>query len=192
MIVVVFDSDESAELVGWIKETCAAALAQGLLVLATGALPGGHWHCSIAKNTAHKVAMETYLVEFEHDADAAGGGAQQHASPLDTLFLLNLDGDNLLGTMYTKCLNTLLRSVAASDSVGAKGGCQGSTGRVGMWATHFVRIGGYDQSYLPSGFQDVCLHQRVKHLGGSCRTITGKDVGLSIPNDLINEKTWAG
>ena len=133
MIVVVFESDESAELVRWIKKTCAAALAQGLLVLATGALPGGHWHCSIAKSTAHKVAMETYLVEFiKADADAAGGGAQQHASPLDTLFLLNLDGDNLLGTMYTNCLNALLGSVPAGDSLGAKRGCQGSTGRVGV------------------------------------------------------------
>ena len=61
-----------------------------------------------------------------------------------------------------------------------------------MRATHFVRIGGYDQSYLPSGFQDVCIHQRVRHLGGSCRTITGKDVGLSIPNDLGNETRALG
>ena len=106
--------------------------------------------------------------------------------------MMNLDGDNLLGPRYVKALCSLLPSVNADDSVGARRGAQGTTGRVGMWATHFIRMGGYDESYLPTGYQDVCLHQRVRYLGGSCRTIQGEDLGLSIPNDLGNERVSLG
>ena len=106
--------------------------------------------------------------------------------------MMSLDGDNLLGPRYVNALCKLLPSVNANDSVGAKRGDLGTTGRVGMWATHFIRVGGYDESYLPSGYQDVCLHQRVRHLGGSCRTIQGEDLGLSVPNDLGNERVSLG
>ena len=204
LCLVVFDSDEAPELMGWIRQHCAAALEVDLLVVATSALPNGHWHASIAKNVAHKVAMETYLAESKTtpDADqAAGCSAPQrpawanvvHAGlALDALFMMNLDGDNLLGPHYVNALRSLLPFVNAIDSVGARRGAVGTTGRVGMWATHFIRMGGYDESYLPSGYQDVCLHQRVRHLRGSCRTIQGEDLGLSVPNDLGNERVSLG
>ena len=204
LCLVVFDSDEAPELMGWIRQHCAAALEVDLLVVATSALPNGHWHASIAKNVAHKVAMETYLAESKTTADAdqaAGCSAPQRPAranfvhtglALDALFIMNLDGDNLLGPRYVDALCSLLPSVNADDSVGARRGAQGTTGRVGMWATHFIRMGGYDESYLPSGYQDVCLHQRVRHLGGSCRTILGEDLGLSVPNDLGNERVSLG
>ena len=193
---MVFDSDEAPELMGWIRQHCAAALEEGLLVVAQSALPKGHWHASIAKNAAHKVAMETYLAESKKAAEAdqaAGCNAPQRLEQsLDALFLMNLDGDNLLGPRYVNALCSLLPSVNADDSVGARRGAQGATGRVGMWATHFIRVGGYDESYLPSGYQDVCLHQRVRYLGGSCRVIHGVNLGLSVPNDLGNERVSLG
>ena len=49
LCLVVFDSDEASELMGWIRQHCAAALEVGLLVVATSELPNGHWHASIAK-----------------------------------------------------------------------------------------------------------------------------------------------
>ena len=66
LCLVVFDSDDVPALMGWIRQHCAAALEVGLLVVATSALPNGHWHASIAKNVAHKVAMETYLAESKN------------------------------------------------------------------------------------------------------------------------------
>ncbi len=192
--LVVFDSHESAELVAWIRRTCAPALAEGLLVLRTAALPGNAWHASVAKNTAHRLAIEKSITAAEAKAAVAGGSAPQPPAiaALDKVFLLNLDGDNLMGASYVLRLCQLLPTVAVCDSVGARNGAQGVTGRIGLWATQFLRMGGYDEAYLPMGFQDVCLHKRVRYLGGSCRVVKDDDLGRSVPNDLENTKVALG
>ena len=108
--------------------------------------------------------METLL-------QAAGGSAPQPTasgsgpvhSSLDGCFLLNLDGDNYLGADYLRKLSEIIRYCRPWDSVGARGGFQGTTGRVGVWAHAFLKLGGYDESYYPSGYHDVCIHQRIRH-----------------------------
>ena len=60
IVVVAFESDESEELMKWLQDVCEPALSEGLLVLAKARLPDG-WHASIAKNTAHRLALETLL-----------------------------------------------------------------------------------------------------------------------------------
>ena len=86
--------------------------------------------------------METLL-------QAAGGsapqptasGSGQGQSSLDGCFLLNLDGDNYLGADYLCKLSEILPNCGAWDSAGARGGWQGTTGRVGVWATAFLKLG---------------------------------------------------
>ena len=69
IVVVVFESEDSEELMKWLHDVCEPTLGEGLLVLAKARLPDG-WHASIAKNTAHRLAVETLL-------QAAGGSAPQ-------------------------------------------------------------------------------------------------------------------
>ena len=101
MVVVVFENDESDELVAWIQEVCAVALEAGVLTLATARLPNNAWHASVAKNTVHRCEVEIILTEAK--VEAAGGSAPQaHAHDvLDGHFLVNLDGDNyrILGSI---------------------------------------------------------------------------------------------
>ena len=75
MVVVVFESDESDDLVAWIQEVCAVALEAGALTLATARLPNNAWHASIAKNTVHRCAIEMILKEAK--LGAASGSALQ-------------------------------------------------------------------------------------------------------------------
>ena len=140
--VVVFEIDESDEFMKWLQDVCEPALSEGLLVLAKARLPDG-WHASIAKNTAHRLAIETLL-------QAAGGsapqptasGSGQARSSLGGCFLLNLDGDNYLGADYLCKLSEIIRSCGPWDSVGARNGVQGTTGRVDVWAHVFLNLGG--------------------------------------------------
>ena len=122
------------------------------------------------------------LLREASDAAPAQGiasGSADVRSALDGCFLLNLDGDNFLGVDYLPKLSETIACCAVRDSVGAKKGFQGTTGRVGLWAPVFLKLGGYDESYLPMGYQDVCIHQRIRHVGGSCRTVKGAVLGLS-------------
>ena len=42
------------------------------------------------------------------------------------------------------------------------------------------------------GHQDLCIHQRIRHLGGSCRTVKGDALGRAVPNDLNDEREPLG
>ena len=93
IFVVVFESDESEELMKWLQDVCEPALSEGLLVLAKARLPDG-WHASIAKNTAHRLAVETLL-------QAAGGSAPQPTASGSGPVHSSLDGCFLLGLAWS-------------------------------------------------------------------------------------------
>ena len=100
MVVVVFESDESDDLVAWIQDVCAVALKAGALTLATARLPNNAWHAIIAKNTVHQCASEMILKEAKAEAARNGAPHPRVHDVLDGHFLVNLDGDNFLGSSY--------------------------------------------------------------------------------------------
>ena len=180
--LVVFESEETDADIQWLWRYARPALECGLLIVAVTDLPGG-WHACLAKNTSHKLAI------------------QQHRRPLDldggatwlSLMLFNLDCDNILGPSFMDSLQTLLPVVPAHGCIHAVGRDPGTTGRVGLFATTFLRVGGYDESAMPMGYQDVDLLRRCQWLSTTkpCH-MQPADVGLSVPNHLTDKKAARG
>ena len=177
--LVLFRSEESDADIQWVWQYARPAIQCGPLLVAHTDLPQG-WHASVAKNTSHKLAIE------EH--------RRKQGSPADApQFLINLDCDNITGPSFMDGLKTLLPTVPVQGCIHAVGKDPGTTGRVGLWATQFIRIGGYDEDMLPMGYQDVDLLRRCNRL---CSTkpcyMKGADVGLSVPNHLTDKKAARG
>lgn len=99
------------------------------------------WHASIAKNISHSYGTGKILVNLDCD---------------------NFTGKN--GGMYVikKFLqygDKLLFHQFGGD------GLDGSFGRIAMTREHFYKVGGYDESLLPMGYQDQDLINRLKAHG---------------------------
>jgi len=137
-VLVDFDSNDG--LCEWIVENFRSELSSGYLkYYYTNKL--SLWHASIAKNTAHFCAIGDILV--------------------------NLDCDNFTGTwggIYI--LNAFARNSdhcivhQFSGNIG-----DGSYGRIAMKRRYFDRIGGYDESFEPMGYQDHDLIERLLKIG---------------------------
>ena len=176
--VVLFKSSESDSDLEWLQQHAAPALASGLLVVAISDMPNDCWQCSLAKNTAHKFAV------LDHRG-SAGGSAPQ--------FLINLDCDNILGPRFMESMGDILSDMPVQGCLHAVGKDPGTTGRCGMWATNFIRIGGYDEDTLPTGYEDVDLIRRCQWVSQRKPTYMRKDVcGASIPNHLTDKRQALG
>ena len=158
VVVVLFRSAESDDLREWLQEHCAVALTERLLFIAEARLPGGYWHASIAKNTAHKAAIEL----FPEMSTIGDSGLAHYADD----FLVNLDGDNIITPTYLECLMREVKMLGLRDVLGAQGGHPGTTGRVCLFADTSIRMGGYDEQFLPMGYQDIDIQIRCSHMGG--------------------------
>ena len=132
----------------WIKSEFREELSSGYLkYYYTEELP--HWHASIAKNTAHLLAQNDILV--------------------------NLDCDNYTGYKggwFVICqflrygMNIVLHQ-------GSGISFDGSYGRISLWRNNFIAVGGYNESFEPSGYQDVDLMYRL--IGNGCQYLVIKD-----------------
>ena len=113
----------------WIYHNFRHYLRSGYLrYIRTDQLP--NWHASIAKNTSHRLSRGEILV--------------------------NLDGDNYTGwrgaehilRIFTKYgPNTLFHQWSGVSK-------DGTYGRISYSRQTFFRLGGYDESFLPMGYQD--------------------------------------
>ncbi len=150
--VTVFDEpDEAAETVRWIMHYGKAAVDAGVLTVCQGTgMP--YWHACIAKNTSHRAAVECRDIALERH------------------FLVNVDGDNVFSDSFVpSVIGEVAKGHRASPNqircwYGEDPGC---TGRQGYWAELFVRLNGFDESLLPSGYQEVDLCDRVKLAKGA-------------------------
>jgi len=100
------------------------------------------WHMSVAKNDAHRLAKGAVLV--------------------------NLDCDNFIGEAVT-----LIRDAfaAGADLLHFWSGTfgDGTCGRIAIKRTAFHELGGYDESFMPMGYQDRDLLDRARAKGFSVR-----------------------
>ncbi|MEP2275579.1 MAG: glycosyltransferase family A protein [Reichenbachiella sp.] len=137
-ILVDFDSDD--DIKGWVIENFKDEIKSGYLKFySSNELK--EWDASLAKNTSHYLASGTIVVNLDCDNYTGQHGGN---FVLDT-FLKN-DKDIVLWQYSGKKLD-------------------GSFGRIACTKKAFNEVGGYDQEFLPMGFQDGDLRDRLKASG---------------------------
>ena len=155
------DFNEDDQLFGWLMQHIPDAVRSGhLRIYRSRSLP--HWHASVAKNTAHMQPGSEYHV------------------------LVNVDGDNLLTIEFV----TASLFMADRISRGEVNLCQlastsesGTYGRIMLSRTLYHKLGGYDETFLPSSCQDTDIIKRVPLLEGQCLLVShSQQVGSSLPN----------
>ena len=99
-----------------------------------------YWHASLAKNTSHILANEKYVVNLDCDNFTGYNGGKK---------LLELHQENP---------NSIIHQ---SDLILGSGCC----GRISLSKDNFIRLGGYDESFYPSGYNDPDLINRAEKLG---------------------------
>ena len=116
----VVDCDSTDGTLDWILTECRAAIDIGLLkVYSTeGRMP--FWHASVAKNTAHIVALQDILV--------------------------NVDADNLVGGDFV--LHVVEQFRKRYTVLQYEDG-DGTCGRIACWRRQFSKIHGYDEDAYP-------------------------------------------
>lgn len=120
-------------LSAWVWSHFEAAIEAGRLVFFEVTSPVG-WSSPKAKNLAHRLASGTYL--------------------------FNLDADN-------RVVAEDIQRIEAAASLGqpchqwSKSWADGSYGRIGLPRQLFLEIGGYDETLLPMGGQDMDLLKRL-------------------------------
>eukprot|EP00929_Paragymnodinium_shiwhaense_P056774 TRINITY_DN28425_c0_g1_i1.p1 TRINITY_DN28425_c0_g1~~TRINITY_DN28425_c0_g1_i1.p1 ORF type:complete len:318 (+),score=59.58 TRINITY_DN28425_c0_g1_i1:88-1041(+) len=119
----------------FLKEACKKAVEMGLLKIYL-AKDLEYWHASIAKNTAHLVASEDILVNWDVD------------NILTPDFLTNLRDEFMAGNTLVTC----------------EGG-SGTTGRIAYRRSDFAAIRGYDEDAYPMGAQDIDIVNRLQKHG---------------------------
>ena len=120
-------------LSAWVWTHFEAAIQAGRLVFFEVTSPVG-WSSPKAKNLAHRLAPGTYL--------------------------FNLDADN-------RVVAEDIQRIEAAASLGkpchqwSKAWSDGSYGRMGLPRQLFLEMGGYDETFLPMGGQDIDLMKRL-------------------------------
>ena len=155
------DFNEDDQLFGTLMQYIPDAVrSDHLRIFRSRDLP--HWHASVAKNTAH----------------------MQPGPEFDVL--VNVDGDNLLTMEFVAaCLvmSERIRRGEVNLCQFASTAESGTYGRIMMSRTMYHKIGGYDETFLPSGCQDTDIIKRVLLLEGQCLLVSHpQQVGCSLPN----------
>jgi len=117
------------------------------------------WHASKAKNLAHRLA----------------GGA----------YLFNLDADNFITSDDVGLLEKAFHANHPSHQWSGVLG-DGSFGRMGMPKDLYLKLGGYDESLLPMGGQDVDLFNRILALG--LRFVRLPEVATAAVKNTVQDK----
>ena len=148
IVLAVFAHDpELRQTEEFLVSHCRAALATRQLLVVKA--HSEYFEASVAKNSSHMAAI-TYL-----------------GVPEELLLLINLDCDNLVSVPFLQSVGSAV-TVSRQDPraffswAGQDGGV---TGRAGLRASTFLEMGGYDQSFSGSGYQDIDLRERARRRG---------------------------
>jgi len=122
----------------WARSKLAGEISSGKLIYARETR-SRIFHCSKSKNLAHKLAHGRFLV--------------------------NLDADNFIGDTIPLIVENLARHPRLVLRTWTGEFTDGTCGRIGIHRRDFHRLGGYDESFLPMGFQDLDLIIRARAIG---------------------------
>ena len=115
-----------------------------------------NWHMAKAKNLSHRLSKGSYI--------------------------FNLDADNFIGSHDIERLRLYNKmSLPTHQWSGIWG--DGTCGRIGLPRVLFNKLGGYDESLLPTGGDDIDLLNRIKFLGMSVIKLPC-DMPSPIQNDM--------
>ncbi len=161
--VYLADYNEDDELQSFVSSALARSVAAGRLVYLRGSIKG--WDASLCKNGVHFAAAP--------ENDIIG----------------NLDGDRLLGMDF---VSAMIRGfLAGADVVHASQTYEpGTYGTILVRSEWFRQVGGYDESFLPSGCQDTDVLERLKAKGANLVRLRDHEVvGSNIPNPRPGDDT---
>ena len=99
------------------------------------------WHSSICKNTTHMKSNGEYLTNLDCDNFIGTGGDQL------IINTFNENGDNIIISQTNNIMSS------------------GNGGRISISKKNFIKLGGYDESFYPMGYQDYDLIERAKQYG---------------------------
>ncbi len=117
-----------------------------------------YWHSSIAKNIAHNYASGNILVNLDCDNFIGENGGD---------FIIN----------YFKQFGNNIILSQSKEIFGS-----GTAGRISISKNNFKKLGGYNESFFPMGYQDKDFIERAKR-------INLKHINVSKNNDaIINNK----
>ena len=160
LYLVDFNKDET--LLKWVGANCFEAAQAGLLHYARCAARSS-WHASICKNACHFWASSW--------ADV----------------LVNLDGDRIISEDLPPHIFQYLNPKASDKHRVHQYSNNYDTGTYGTIAIPtalFNLMNGYNELFLPCGFQDAELLQRCRKAGAMVQTVSARNiVGSSLPND---------
>jgi hypothetical protein len=160
------DYNQDEELCKFIFDTCTEMLDVGFLQYAR-CVERKSWHASICKNGAHFWAA---------------GWADM---------LVNLDGDRIIGpdlplhifehlNIYHKGPVRVGHYSSTADT--------GTYGTIAIPTKLFIHMKGYNEEFLPCGFQDTELLQRAAAAQATVVKVSSSNcVGTSLPNDIGND-----
>ena len=134
---ILVDFGSADGLSEWVGENFKTEIEEGYLnYFYTEELKG--WHSSVAKNTAHLLANNQIVV--------------------------NLDCDNFTGAYGGLFVIDAMIKYGWENAVLHYSG-DGSSGRIALSKTNFLKLGGYDESFEPVGYQDMDLCLRAQKMG---------------------------
>lgn len=116
------------------------------------------WHACIAKNTAHYFSTGEVVVNLDCDNYTGSRGGAFVMEQFDKF------GNNLLLHQFSGAFN------------------DGSCGRIGMRKEFFLKVGGYDESFLPMGYQDLDLLKRLHLFGLNYELVKDRRYNNAIQN----------
>ena len=109
---------------------------------------------------------------------------------------MNLDADNLIDTAITEINEEFHQQIHALHLWSGRFG-DGTYGRIAIDAARYAEAGGYDESFLPMGYQDMDILDRLRGLGcvikhRPCKTGTAiqNTADESIEHCRIQHMSW--
>ncbi len=153
IVLVDFGSTDGSQI--WVWQNFAGAITAGRLVFFEVLSPF-QWNMGIAKNLAHRLANGHYL--------------------------FNLDADNFLSGRDIEKIDTARREGHACHQW-TEQWRDGTHGRIGLPYDMFHELGGYGETFLPSGADDSDLLRRLADYGRPAEQI-GPPSRLPVQNDF--------
>lgn len=160
-ILVDFGSTDGLQ--EWITENFMDEIEEGYLkYYYSEQLP--YWDASVAKNTSHILAENDIVVNLDCDNFTGRNGG---------LFVIK--------NMIKYGLEKTIIHQFGNDY------CYESYGRIALTKSNFLQLGGYDESFQPSGYQDKDLLLRAQLMGLNYINLSDVEYNKAISN-TIEEK----
>lgn len=108
----------------------------------------------------------------------------------ERIFVVNLDNDNAMTPAFIPLLADVIRDQAGPRDVVQFTNKQvtGTTGRIGASGGFWSQMAGYDEQFLPMGYQDIDLMNRAKLVGGTIHYINKSESGATVLNHTDKTK----